>query len=58
MQLKKLPQDSEDKLIADVINEEAFPECEGTHLMIYMLLIWQIELKSSAYTMIMLLSDF
>ncbi|WP_295091714.1 GNAT family N-acetyltransferase [Ruminococcus sp.] len=32
MQLKLLPQNSEDKLIADTINEEAFPECERNSL--------------------------
>ena len=32
MQLKLLPQNSEDKLIADAINEEAFPECERNSL--------------------------
>lgn len=32
MQLKILPQDSEDKLAADAVNEEAFPECERNSL--------------------------
>jgi GNAT superfamily N-acetyltransferase len=32
MQLKLLSQNSEDKLIADAINEEAFPECERNSL--------------------------
>ncbi|WP_155250412.1 hypothetical protein [Ruminococcus flavefaciens] len=32
MQLKLLPQNSEDKLTADAINEEAFPECERNSL--------------------------
>lgn len=32
MQLRILPQNSEDKLIADAINEEAFPECERNSL--------------------------
>ena len=32
MLLKLLPQNSEDKLIADTINEEAFPECERNSL--------------------------
>ena len=32
MQLKILPQTSKDKLMADAINEEAFPECERNSL--------------------------